>query len=183
MTRRRGILRPMDGVTTALVAFILACVLFPRVVKNKPQYYGALVAVLLIILFGALGRIVGNDRFAAFVHVMTALLQVGALLLLILSAGGLSMKDLAGDLAETIDVVRRGGDKEIIVPLRGEVPRKRRDPDRDRSDLAGHDPEARERIDLDAELARDDVRPPPAHAPPAAADERREDDDRGIPLA
>ncbi len=157
----------MDGVTTALVAFILACVLFPHVVKNKPQHYGALVAVLLIIVFGALGRIVGNDRFWTFVHVMTALLQIGALVLLILSAGGLTVRDLAGDLAETIEVVRRGGDKEIIVPLKGEQPRRRAD----------REAEVRERIDLDVGA------PGPVPSPAPAPEPRRDEDDRGIPLA
>src|SRR5690349_3086518 len=100
MIRRRGILgRHMEGVTTAIVAFILACVIFPHVIKNKPQYYGALCCVLLIILLGALKMMVGATAFTIFVSVMTALLQVGAIVLLILSAGGLSVKDLAGDLA------------------------------------------------------------------------------------
>src|SRR5215210_1179645 len=112
---------PMDGVTTAIVAFILACLIFPHVIKNKPQYYGAVACVLLIILFGALGVMVGGLK--NFSLVMMALLQVGAIFLLILSAGGLTVKDLAGELADTIDVVRRGEQgKEIIVPLRGEVP-------------------------------------------------------------
>jgi hypothetical protein len=164
----------MEGVTTAIVAFILACVIFPKVVKNKPQYYGAVAAVVLIILFGALGRIVGNDRFGTFIHVMTALLQVGALLLLILSAGGLSMKDLAGDLAETVEVVRRGGEKEIIIPRSGQTPKPR--PLR-----SGYedDEDRPARIDLDAELKASHPPPPAAPPPPKAADE----DDRGIPLA
>jgi hypothetical protein len=162
----------MEGVTTAIVAFILACVIFPRVVKNKPQYYGALACVLLVILFGALNMMVGAVGFTRFVYVMTALLQIGAILLLILSAGGLSMRDLAGELADTIEVVRRGGEKEIIVPLRGEKPgagRAEREAWREERVGPG-------RIDLDAEM--DSPR-----APPAPAEPRREDDDRGIPLA
>lgn len=161
MTRRRGILPRMDGVTTALVAFILACVLFPHVVKNKPQYYGALAAVMLIILFNALGRMVNAEGFTRFVAVITALLQMGALFLLILSAGGLTVRDLAGELSETIEVVRRGGEKEIIVPLRGEQPRRRED----------REAAARERLDPDFGPAT------PAPEP------RRDEDDRGIPLA
>jgi hypothetical protein len=164
----------MEGVTTAIVAFILACVIFPKVVKNKPQYYGALVAVLLIILFGALGRIVGNDRFWNFIYVMTALLQVAALLLLILSAGGLSMKDLAGELAETVEVVRRGGEKEIIIPRSGQTPT----PRPLRSGY-GDDEDRPARIDLDEELKASHPPPPAAPPPPKAAGE----DDRGIPLA
>src|SRR5204863_6935226 len=118
MIRRRGILCGMDGVTTAIVAFILACLIFPHVIKNKPQYYGAVACVLLIILFGALGVMIGGG-FTRFALVMMALLQIGAIFLLILSAGGLTVKDLAGELAGTFEVIRRGGEKEIIVPLRG----------------------------------------------------------------
>jgi hypothetical protein len=160
----------MDGVTTAIVAFILACVIFPHVVKNKPQYYGALGAVLLIILFSALGHLVGNAGFWRFVFVITALLQMGAILLLILSAGGLTVKDLAGELADTIEVVRRGGDKEIIVPLRGETPRRRE---------GRTDEDARQRIDLDAELGMAPGAPPPGPSAPKPDDESN----RGIPLA
>jgi hypothetical protein len=169
----------MEGVTTAIVAFILACVIFPKVVKNKPQYYGALVAVLLIIMFGALGRIVGNDRFWTFIHVMTALLQAGALVLLILSAGGLSMKDLAGDLAETVEVVRRGGEKEIIIPRRGETPK----PRPLRSDY-DDDEDRPARINLDADLRGSHPPPPVAPPPnPSAPPRSPGGDDRGIPLA
>src|SRR2546423_997018 len=138
----------MDGVTTAIVAFILACVIFPHVIKNKPQYYGALACVLLIILLGALNMMVGAVGFTRVVYVMTALLQIGAIVLLILSAGGLSVKDLAGDLAGAFEVVRRGGDKEIIVPLRGEMPgASRAEREAYREERVGPG-----RIDLDAEM-------------------------------
>ena len=161
----------MEGVTTAIVAFILACVIFPRVIKNKPQYYGALCCVLLIILLGALNMMVAAAGFTRFVSVMTALLQIGAIVLLILSAGGLSMRDLAGDMAGAFEVVRRGGDKEIIVPLRGEKPgagRAEREAWREERVGPG-------RIDLEAEVE-------PTRAPPPA-EQRSEDEDRGIPLA
>jgi len=67
------------------------------VIKNKPQYYAAVGLVLLVILFAALARIVEAGGLTKFVWLLTAVLQIGAIFLLILSAGGLSMKDLAGD--------------------------------------------------------------------------------------
>jgi hypothetical protein len=160
----------MEGVTTAIVAFVLACLIFPHVIKNKPQYYGAVACVLLIILFGALNVMVGVPGFTRFAVVMMSLLQVGAIFLLILSAGGLTVKDLAGELADTIDVVRRGGDKEIIVPLRGEMPGAAR---AQREAMRESEREGPGRINLDM---------PPAPAPPP---QRRDDDDDrgGIPLA
>jgi hypothetical protein len=161
----------MDGVTTAIVAFILACLIFPHVIKNKPQYYGAVGCVLLIILFGALNVMVAAPGFTRFAIVIMSLLQVGAIFLLILSAGGLSVRDLAGELADTIEVVRRGDqNKEIIVPLRGEMPgagRARREAEREA------EREGPGRITLDMPPT-----PPPPAQPP------REDEDRGgIPLA
>jgi hypothetical protein len=160
----------MHGVTTAIVLFILACLIFPKVVKNKPQYYAAVGLVLLTILFDALARVIGAAGFTKFAYLLTALLQMGAIFLLILSAGGLTMGDLAGDLADTIEVIRRGGEeKEIIIPRRGEEPRPRARRDDDEGRPA--------RIDLDAELR--DVHPAPPVPPPP----RPADDDRGIPLA
>jgi hypothetical protein len=101
----------MHGVTTAIVLFILACLIFPKVVKNKPQYYAAVGAVLLAILLDALAKVIGAGGFTKFAYLITAILQIGAVFLLILSAGGLTVGDLAGDLADTIVVIRRGGEK------------------------------------------------------------------------
>jgi hypothetical protein len=168
----------MSGVTTAIVAFILACLIFPKVVKNKPQYYASVGLILAVILFDALSRIVAAPGFTKFVLLLTAVLQIGAIFLLILSAGGLTVKDLAGDLADTFEVIRRGGEeKEIIIPRKGEPPK----PRKLRSDIA--DEAQPQRIDLDAELRS--AHPPPPAAPPPPAQPRRpaEDDDRGIPLA
>jgi hypothetical protein len=160
----------MHGVTTAIVLFILACLIFPKVVKNKPQYYSAVGAVLLAILLDALARVIGAGGFTKFAYLLTAILQIGAVFLLILSAGGLTVSDLAGELADTIEVIRRGGEeKEIIIPRRGETPRPRAARDEDDRRLG--------RIDLDAELR--DMHPPPPAAPPG----RAADEDKGIPLA
>jgi hypothetical protein len=162
----------MDGVTTAIVAFVLACLIFPHVIKNKPQYYGAVGCVLLIILFGALARMINAGGFTTFAIVMMSLLQIGAIFLLILSAGGLTVKDLAGELADTIEVVRRGDqNKEIIVPLRGEMPGAGR---ANREAMRESEREGPGRIVLDT----------PAPPPPPEPVRRDEEDDRGgIPLA
>ena len=190
----------MHGVTTAIVAFVFACLVFPNVIKNKPQYYASVGVVLGVILFDALARVIGNPAFARFAYLLTAILQMGAIFLLILSAGGLTMRDLAGDLADTIEVIRRGGeDKEIIVPRRGETPRPRGGRDAYDRDNDGRPA----RIDLDAELRA--AHPPPpgvtpttptppaapppgtsSGGPPGASPARPNDpesDDRGIPLA
>lgn len=168
----------MHGVTTAIVLFILACLVFPNVIKNKPQYYAAVGIVLVVILFDALAHAIDTTGFTRFAYLLNAVLQMGAIFLLILSAGGLTVRDLAGDLADTIEVIRRGGEeKEIIIPRRGEAPRPRAGRSNDDEDRPA-------RINLDAELQ--DLHPPPPAAPPAPGPgpaQSRPDDDRGIPLA
>jgi hypothetical protein len=117
----------MEGVTTAIVAFLFVCVVFPNLVKNKPQWYAALAAVVFLILLHALRSIFpGSDWLRAFTGFMTGLLQIAAILLLILSAGGLTVRELAGDLKRAYEVIRRGEEeKEVIIPISGEQPRPR----------------------------------------------------------
>ena len=115
----------MEGVTTAIVAFLFVCVVFPNLVKNKPQWYAALGAIVVVIFFNALrfafAESVGLLRFTGFI---TGILQIGAILLLILSTGGLSPRELAGEMKRAYEVIRRGGEeKEIIIPITGEQPR------------------------------------------------------------
>jgi len=112
----------MEGVTTAIVAFIFVCVVYPHLVKNKPQFYGAFAAVLLIILIQSVVAMTGKGGGVAYG--LCGLLQVAALLLMYMSCGGVTLGDLTAEFGKTIEVVRRGGEKEtIIVPLRGEKPR------------------------------------------------------------
>jgi hypothetical protein len=119
----------MQGVTTAIVAFLFVCIVFPSIVKNKPQYYGAFAAIVLVILLSGLIGVVGSAGFTAFANFMICLLQVCAMILLILSAGGLTLKQLAGEVTEAIEVIRRGETtKEVIIPLSGQMPPSRPPP-------------------------------------------------------
>jgi hypothetical protein len=155
----------MQGVTTAIVAFVFAGVIWPHVIKHRVQFYAALIVVCLIILFDSIARMWPNTNTA--LTAVNGLLQVVGIVMCVLSTG-MSMKDLSGEVMNTIEVVRRGGEKEtIIVPLRGEQPKPR--------GSAGASPG---RIDLDRDIgaeeaaldAREAVRPappPPVAAPPA----------------
>ena len=59
----------MHGVTTALVGFLLVCVVFPNLVKNRPQYYAAFAAVCLIVILDALGlAISGTTLYITLPH-------------------------------------------------------------------------------------------------------------------
>lgn len=112
----------MEGVTSAIVAFLFVCIVFPRLVKNKPQYYGAFAAILVVILLSGLERVIATTAFLAFTSFATAVLQIVAMILLILAAGGLTWRQLVGDVTEAIDAVRHGAVTEKDVHLRGQAP-------------------------------------------------------------
>jgi hypothetical protein len=125
----------MHGVTTALVGFLFVCVVFPRLIRNRPQYYAGFGLVCGIIILDALGLSIGG-KFGFFVYFANAILQVSAMLVLFLAAGGLSWRELGTEIAHAFEVIRRGEDeKEVIVPLTGEMPKPRAESAPQRVDL------------------------------------------------
>jgi hypothetical protein len=120
----------MQGVTTALVAFIFFCVIFPERVKSAPQFYAGLALVCLIILLDALGFMIASSAFRVFAYFTVACLQVGTILLLFLAAGGISWRELGAEMKGAFEVIRRGGEeKEVIIPLTGQQPRRKEQDD------------------------------------------------------
>jgi hypothetical protein len=117
----------MEGITTAIVVFIFVCILFPRLVKHRTQFYAAFLLILVLLFFESLAGVIGSDGFSRFVHGMSGFVVMGCLVLLVLATGGLSLKDLTGEFKSAIEVIRRGEeDREVIVPLTGEMPKPRR---------------------------------------------------------
>ena len=99
----------MEGVTTAIVLFVFVCILFPRLIDNRPQYYVAFVCLLGIIVLDAVARLLGGSADArAVLYLGIALLQVVAIVLLFLAAGGLTVRGLTKEMAGAFEVVRRG---------------------------------------------------------------------------
>lgn len=148
-----NVIPEMEGVTTALVLFIFACVAMPHLVKYKAQYYAAFSFVLLIILLHTLNLMLGRESagFQVFAGVMTGLLQLGAIVLLFMSCGGVTLRQLAGDMVDAYEVIRRGEtEKTIIVPLTGEQPKPRQQPSASSAPGAapGGDAPPVEKIDL-----------------------------------
>jgi hypothetical protein len=165
----------MEGVTTALVAFVFACVIFPHLVKNKTQFYGAFAAVIGIILLHSLNTMINSTAFQVFAGALTAILQVCAFVLLFLAAGGITLKELGSEMGRAYEVIRRGeNEKTVIVPLSGEMPKpreERRSSVRDEED----DDDGGQRIDLPADAgwpakpqaeSRGPEMPPPRRPPP-----------------
>jgi hypothetical protein len=124
----------MEGVTTAIVLFIFACVLYPAIVKNKTQFYAAFIALLVIILLHSMSYMFGFGKdgsagFQVFAGATTGLLQLAAILLLFMSCGGVSLRDIGSEMGKVIEVIRRGEEeKTVIVPLSGEMPKPRQQP-------------------------------------------------------
>ncbi|HEY7115661.1 MAG TPA: hypothetical protein VH475_03685 [Tepidisphaeraceae bacterium] len=114
----------MEGITTAMVAFIFVCIIFPRLVRHHAQFYIAFGLIIVMLFFSSLAAIVRSDRFWAFVGGLNGLLQLASLILLVLSTGGLSLGDLAGEFKGAFEALRKGpdADKPVIVPLTGAQP-------------------------------------------------------------
>lgn len=113
----------MHGVTTALVLFLFVCVVFPNLVKNRTQYYAALVAVCGVIFLDAIGMAVSSGvstaKFSVFAYVMGALLQISAIVLLFLAAGGITWRQLANDMLDAYDAMKRGDKRprSLVIPI------------------------------------------------------------------
>jgi hypothetical protein len=148
MTRVLG--STLDGVTTAVVLFLFTCLVIPNFIKNRTQYYAAFGAVLGIILINTIALMIGSERFNVFAGVVVGFLQFIAVAMLVLCAGGMTIKTLAGEMGSAYEVIRRGSEeKEVIIPLTGATPQGK------------YDEVPKERINLDAPEP-----PPPAPPPP-----------------
>ncbi len=154
---------PMEGVTTALVGFILLAFAFPSLIRNRTMFYAALTTVVVIILLWSAGEMVGPREgeavhpFTRFTVVFGGLLQAVSLILLLLSSGGLSAKELAGEIAGAYEVIRRGEDeKEVIVPIGGV-----RHGDTRRPASGGPEAPAPQRFDITGDIGPGELRKKP----------------------
>jgi hypothetical protein len=165
MDRINIVVPQFTGVTTAIVAFCFVCVIFPHVVKNKTQFYAGFTAILLVILIHSLAiMLYTSPGFQVFAGAATCLLQIVAIITLFLSAGGITLKQLGGDMARAYEVIRRGEEETtVIVPIHGDMPNKPVKPPVSVGGGAVDDDESKEhRIDLpdDAGWQRKPTTPP-----------------------
>jgi hypothetical protein len=124
----------MEGVTTAVVLYLFVCLVFPRLIKHKPQFYSAFAIILLIILLGSWAAMVGGgssdhsqdagasaSRGPGAIYGFIGLLQIGAIVLLAMSTAGMSPSEMKEDIGKTIEVIRRGEEEKetIIIPHKG----------------------------------------------------------------
>ena len=109
----------MQGVTAAIVAFIFVCVLFPRLIASRTQFYGGFAVALVVILLDGVGQIAApGTSLRGFAYLTGAVLQVAAIGLLFLAAGGLTWRGLSSEMLGAFEVLRRGEtEKEVIIPI------------------------------------------------------------------
>ena len=66
-----AVISTLDGVTTVLVAFIFVCLIFPSLVKHRPQYHAALAAIVGILVLHTLTLMFsGSEGFAILMSVL-----------------------------------------------------------------------------------------------------------------
>ena len=169
----------MDGVKTAIIGFIFVCIILPHLIKNRPQYFMAVVVFLVGMLFnllafmfsGAESSIAEPRGFVKLCLVVDGVCQIAAVVLLFMAAGGMTIGQLAGEFGRAYEVMRRGEEqKTVIVPLSGQR-RYSADDDDDEED-------ERTRYEINtappppAAPAPEDVTPPPPApgAPPTQQD-------------
>src|SRR3954470_19624086 len=113
--------------TTPLIAFLFVCLIFPKIVRNRPQFYisfGLLVLILLLNIVASMFH--KNEGFVYFLQVIAEVLRLMVFILLVLCAGGLSLHELTGEVFRSFEVMRRGDtEKTVIIPLSGQKPRMR----------------------------------------------------------
>ncbi len=123
----RGIVPGMDGINAAVVGYLLLCMVWPQLVKNKAYYYLSLASMLLYVLLMALAACFTGYAISRAIVVVTMLCTGFGLVLAVLASGGLSFREFAGEMGGAFDTFRHGEghDKPVIVPITGEQPKKR----------------------------------------------------------
>ncbi len=122
----------MAGVQTAIIGFIFVCLIFPSIIKNKAQFYWALIATLLGMFLQSLAVMfshpaIGADQvvemggFWRTCNALNVFLDIFAVVALVLAAGGLTPRQLATDLSRAYEVMRRGEtETTTIIPIPGQ---------------------------------------------------------------
>lgn len=101
------------SITGVLLLFCFVCVLFPRIIATRSQFFIGFGAVLLSIAVQPFTSLMNMGG-----PIIIMVLNLVATLLLFLSAGGLSMRGLSKEMMSGFEVIRRGEtEKEVIIPF------------------------------------------------------------------
>jgi hypothetical protein len=109
----------MEGILAAVIGFVFVCAIFPQLVKNRQQFYGALGLVLVVMVLQGVALLLNIEGLARVFTGLNLIILPAAVLLLFLSAGGITWGGLAGEMKGAFEVIRRGEtEKEVIIPIR-----------------------------------------------------------------
>lgn len=144
-------------ISIPIVGFIFVCIIFPSLVKTKPQFYMAFGVTLIILTLNVVVRMAAaGGGFQNFVIILRDVLWIVDFILLVLATGGLSLHELSGELKGAYEVMRRGEDvKTVIVPLTGEMPKSREDAAAERAARAAQMPAAPKKEEGDRTIPMD----------------------------
>jgi len=114
----------LEGFTTVIAAFFVFCLYRQDLIKSRTYYYATFACLMGIILFNTFYYFMDNTYGRGFCAIMLGLLHAGALVLTMAYVGGLSLKQMAGEIKDAAEDIRSGGDakKPVIVPLTGQKP-------------------------------------------------------------
>ena len=155
-------------ISIPIVGFIFVCIIFPRIVKSKPQFYMAFAVLLLALLLDVIAMTFGGvivtppatvaiGSFGRFLMVLRSVLWIVDIVLLVMATGGLSLHELGGELKGAYEVIRRGEtEKTVIFP--------------------------KSQAEAERTAAAATASPVPASSPPPSSASRPPEADRSIPL-
>src|SRR3954463_7100925 len=111
--------------TTPLIAFLFVCLIFPKIVRNRAQFYMSFAILVLILLVNIIASMFHtHESFVYFLSVIAEVLRLVVFILLVLCAGGLELHQLTGEVFRSFEVMRRGDtEKTVIIPLSGQKPK------------------------------------------------------------
>jgi hypothetical protein len=113
-------------ISLPIVGYIFVCIIYPKIVKNKSQFYMAFAVLLGILTLDVIIALSTASGWYRFFIALRGVLFIVDFILLVLATGGLSLHELTGELKGAYEVMRRGEDtKTVIVPLTGERPKSR----------------------------------------------------------
>lgn len=109
------------SISVPIVAFLFVCIIFPHLVRNKPQFYMAFAVLIVILLLDVTVDIVSgaSTGLVRFLLVTRGVLWIVDLVLFVMATGGLSLHELSGEFKNAYEVMRRGEDRPtVVIPKR-----------------------------------------------------------------
>jgi hypothetical protein len=122
----------LDGITFILAAYWFYCLAQPERVRKTSQYWLVFyVLILIVILYTLRLMLYTSAAGQVIVAIFIGLLHIAGLVLTVMYSGGLGGREIADNLSEAAHAFNTGGEprKPKIVPITGQMPKRRDAPD------------------------------------------------------